>query len=453
MFRRVLIPNRGEIAVRIIRACRDLGIETVLAASSVDADASMAAHLADEVIRIGGPRPSESYLNLPAILTTAKAAKVDSLHPGYGFLSEDASLAEGCREIGISFIGPQPEVIDMVGNKATSREIAEATGVPVSPGRLLPAVSSRTLARELDRDFGYPLLIKAVHGGGGRGLRLVNAAEFLVEQAASAAMEAAGAFGNADLYVERWVPRARHVEVQIMGLGVEEILVLGDRDCSVQRRHQKLIEEAPAPTLSDDLRRQLHESARKIGEYLRYENAGTVEFVVDEGTGEFFFLEVNARLQVEHPITEAVTGIDIVRAQFEVASGAPVSPLLRDEPTAQGTAIECRINAECPARNFQPSPGSLESWRPPTSSCIRVDSHGYGGYVVPPYYDSLLAKVVAFGSSRIEAIKHMVAALQSFEIAGVETTIEWAAQMVASPEFASSQIHTRWVDEQALTHA
>lgn len=448
MFEKVLVPNRGEIAVRIIRACHDLGMKVVLAASSVDAESGLAALMADEVVRIGGPRPHESYLNLPAILTTARATGVDAIHPGYGFLSENRRLAEGCQEIGVAFVGPDPEVLESVGNKVNARGIAEASGVPVSPGVLLPGVFAPSLAKQLDGEIGYPLLIKAVHGGGGRGMRLVQHPDMFVESAQAAAAEAASAFGDPALYAEHWVARARHVEVQIIGLVNGDVLVLGDRDCSVQRRHQKLIEEAPAPTLTEQLRINLHDSARRIGQRLQYENAGTVEFVVDDVTGEYFFLEVNARLQVEHPVTETVTGIDIVRTQFEVASRSPLDVLVRDQPPSRGVAIECRINAECPALNFQPSPGTIRTWRPPTYGAVRIDSHCHGGYTVSPFYDSLIAKAIAFGADRNEAIANMATALRAFEVEGIETTISWATQIVTSSEFAESQIHTRWVDQQ-----
>lgn len=453
MFERVLIPNRGEIAVRIIRACRELGVKSVLAASSVDADSGLPARLADEVVRIGGPRPTDSYLNLQAILATAKALGVDAVHPGYGFLSEDRRLAEGCRDVGVTFIGPSPEVLENVGNKAIAREIAEAAGVPISPGRRLPLELSTDIVKELDSDLGFPLLIKAVHGGGGRGMRLVGEPDQFLELARAAAAEAAAAFGSPELYVEHWIARARHVEVQIMGLADGQVVVLGDRDCSVQRRHQKLIEEAPAPTLGETLRKQIHDAARSIGRLLNYESAGTVEFVLDEATGAFYFLEVNARLQVEHPVTEVVTGIDIVRTQFEIASRISVSPRVVQDPTARGAAIECRINAEVPAENFRPSPGRLTTWRPPTSSAVRLDTHCYGGYVVPPFYDSLIAKVIAFGHDRDDAIANMADALDSFEIAGVATTVSWAHGVITSQAFADATIHTRWVDEQGLAEA
>ena len=453
MYRRVLIPNRGEIAVRIIKTCRELGVETVLAASTVDADSSLAARLAGRVIRIGGPRPAESYLNVAAILAAAKAADVDAVHPGYGFLSEDRRLAEACRELGVDFVGPPPEVLEKVGNKATARRIAEMAGVPVAPGRLLSSELSTDLLRVIESEIGYPVLIKAVHGGGGRGMRLVTSPAELAAAAAAAAAEASAAFGSGELYVEHFVPRARHVEVQVLGLDTGEILVLGDRDCSVQRRHQKLVEEAPAPTLNDELRKSLHDSARDIARSLGYRNAGTVEFVVDDATGEYFFLEVNARLQVEHPVTEAVTGIDIVRTQFEISCGGEVSPLVRDDPTSRGSAIECRINAECPEQDFRPSPGRLGMWRPPMSGCVRVDSHCYGGYVVSPYYDSLLAKVIAFGANRGEAIENMLEALDAFQVEGVDTTIGWQRALVASDQFATTTIHTRWVDDQSLMPA
>jgi acetyl-CoA carboxylase biotin carboxylase subunit len=375
------------------------------------------------------------------------AVGADAIHPGYGFLSENPTLAQGCVDNAIIFVGPSADVIEKVGNKVTAREVAERAGVPVSPGFRLPDKLTKHLAKRLETEIGYPLLIKAVHGGGGRGMRVVQSPVAFVESAEAAAAEAGAAFGNSALYVEHFVARARHVEIQIMGLPGGIVLVLGDRDCSVQRRHQKLIEEAPAPTLADELRTSLHNSAKRIGELLGYENAGTVEFVVDDATGEYFFLEVNSRLQVEHPVTEAVTGIDIVRTQFEIASGAPLDAHVRDEPQQRGVAIECRINAENPELNFQPSPGRLLTWQPPTFGCARIDTHCYSGYVVPPYYDSLLAKVIAYGGNREEAVENMAEALRTFTVEGVSTTISWATSLVTSSEFRSNQIHTRWVDE------
>lgn len=447
MFESVLIPNRGEIAVRVIRACRDLGVRTIVAASSVDATRSLPAMVADQVVEIGGPRANDSYLNISAILDAAASVRAEAIHPGYGFLSENPTLAQACRDRGVAFIGPSARVVAKAGNKTEARETARQAGVPILPGMSLPEPMTDQAERVLTDEIGYPLLIKAVHGGGGRGMRLVEGPNDLAASISIASKEAAAAFGSAALYAEHYVLRARHVEVQIAGLSDGSVVALGDRDCSVQRRHQKLVEEAPAPTLTEELRSRLHDSARRIGREFEYENVGTVEFLVDDVTAEYFFLEVNSRLQVEHPVTEAVTGIDIVRTQLEIASGSPVGRQVRDEPIHRGCAIECRINAEDPARKFRPSPGQVELWYPPTMGCTRVDTHCYAGYVVPPYYDSLLAKVIAAGTTREEAIDNMVEALRNFTVTGIDTTIEWSRDIVSSREFRSSEVYTCWVDE------
>ena len=452
MLKSVLIANRGVVALRVIRACRDLGIKSVLAVSTADRG-SLPAKLADETVCVGGPRPSESYLRLGAILAAAGGARVDGLHPGYGFLSEDSRLARGCSEMGIQFVGPSPEILDRSGDKAQAREVAEMAGVPILPGQRLPAGPvSPDLADELSNSIRYPLLIKAVHGGGGRGMRLVETSTELPAAAAAAAAEAEAAFGNGALYVERFIPAGRHIEVQIIGIPGSEPIHLWDRDCSVQRRHQKLIEEGPAFTLQLNVRSAMQEAAIALARALDYVNVGTVEFIVDAGTQEFYFLEINARLQVEHGVTELITGVDLVRTQLLIAGGEGDVQI----PSLSGTrghAIECRINAEDPAAKFLPSPGTITRWAPPVMGGVRFDSHCYAGYLVTPYYDSLVAKVIAFGEDRPDAIDTLARALRNLGIDGIKTTASWALSLIESEDFTEARIHTRWIDESQMSES
>ena len=487
MFRRVLVANRGEIAVRVISTCRRLGIETVLTVSDADTG-SRPARLADQVLRIGPAPASDSYLNVEAIAGAALAADVDAIHPGYGFLSENARLARACAEAGIVFIGPSPETLEAAGDKLAAREHAVAAGLPVLPGGRIgpgghgPALSgsvghevrmegaSDEDAAALAGRIGYPVLVKAAGGGGGRGLRVVRAPGELADAVSVASAEAGAAFGDARVYLERYVERGRHIEVQILGDG-ERVIQLGDRDCSVQRRYQKLIEEAPAPGLDPGLRNRLRAAAVALGAHLRYRGAGTVEFLVDADRGAFYFLEVNARIQVEHPVTEAITGLDIVAEQIAIAEGRPLR-LGQQDVRFNGHAIECRINAEDPAHDFRPSPGTVTRAVFPVGAAgdgrdtlragdsggegdgraagrVRVDTHLQAGAEVPPYYDSLLAKVIAHGGDRWAALGALQGALDRCVVEGVVTNLEMHRGVVGSAGFADGGVDTgylgRWL--------
>ena len=424
ILRRVLVANRGEIAVRILRTCRRLGIETVLAVTAADAD-SVPARLADSTVRIG------SYLDVEAVVGAAVAAGADAIHPGYGFLSENPGLARACEAAGVVFIGPSAEVLEAAGDKLAARRHAVAAGLPVLPGGLVDSEDAGVLAGRL----GFPLLVKAAGGGGGRGLRVVREAGELGEAVAVASAEARAAFGDPRVYLERYVWPARHVEVQMLGDG-ENVIHLGDRDCSVQRRYQKLIEEAPAPRLGETLRVGIRAAAVALGLHLKYSGLGTVEFLVDAERSAFWFLEVNARIQVEHPVTEAITGLDLVEEQIAVAEGRGLR-LSQASVRLSGHAIECRINAEDPAAGFRPSPGTVTSAVFPAGPGIRVDTHVQAGSAVPPQYDSLLAKLVASGASRTEALGRLRGALARCEIGGVATTLPLHAALTAEEEFAT----------------
>jgi len=445
VFRRVLVANRGEIAGRVMRTCRRLGIETVLTVSDADA-ASGPARRADQVIRIGPAAAADSYLNVDAVVGAALAAEVDAVHPGYGFLSENARLARACAAAGIVFIGPAPETLEAAGDKLAAREHATAAGLPVLPGGHGGAGDSLA---PLAAGIGYPVLVKAAGGGGGRGLRAVRDPAELAGAVAVASAEAGAAFGDSRVYLERYVERGRHVEVQILGDG-ERVIHLGDRDCSVQRRYQKLIEEAPAPGLDDDLRERLRAAAVALGAHLGYRGAGTVEFLVDADRGEFYFLEVNARIQVEHPVTEATTGLDLVAEQIAVAEGRPLR-LRQEDVTFAGHAIECRVNAEDPARDFRPSPGTISRAVFPVGAAgsLRVDTHVQAGVTVPPYYDSLLAKVIAYGPDRGAALRTMAGALDRCAVEGVTTNLGLQRAIIADPAFAAGAVDTgylaRWL--------
>jgi len=441
--RRILIANRGEIAVRIIRTCRKLNIETVLAASTADLD-SVPAKLADRTICIGPARPGDSYLKVDTIVHAALATQSDAIHPGYGFLSERAALASLCEAQGVVFIGPTAAQIEAVGDKLRARLEAQAAGVPVVPGC---AVSTIDEAMTAARDIGAPLLVKAVGGGGGRGLKRVDRLEELPSIMELAAAEAGAAFGDARVYLERFIASGRHVEVQILGDGKGRVIHLGERDCSVQRRYQKLVEETPAAGLSKSLRDALHSAAVRFCERLLYRGAGTVEFLVDRERESFHFLEMNARIQVEHPVTEAVTGVDLIAEQIAIAAGAGLS-LSQSDIQVRGCAIECRVNAEDPSRNFQPSPGKILAFHPPGGPGVRLDTHVYDGYTVPPFYDSLLAKLICQGRDRAEAIARMHVALDGFIIEGVTTTIPFLARVMQNPRFVAGQVDTKFLERE-----
>jgi acetyl-CoA carboxylase biotin carboxylase subunit len=438
----VLVANRGEIAARVIRTCRRLGIETVLTVSDADAG-SLPARLADATIRIGPAAAAASYLDVDAVVGAALAAGADALHPGYGFLSENPRLAGACEKAGVVFIGPSERTLEAAGDKLAAREHAVAAGLPVLPGgHVLPDATAAELAARV----GFPVLVKAAGGGGGRGLRVVREQADLAHAVAVASAEAAAAFGDPRVYLERYVSPGRHVEVQLLGDG-ERVIHLGDRDCSVQRRYQKLIEEAPAPLLGGALRDGLAGAAVALGERLRYRGAGTVEFLVDPARDAFYFLEVNARIQVEHPVTEAVTGLDLVAEQIAIAEGRPLRLTQRDV-TFTGHAIECRVNAEDPGRRFLPSPGTVTGAVFPASGRggVRVDTHVQPGAAVPPHYDSLLAKVIAHGADREQALARLRGALDRCEIGGVTTNLAMHRTLLADVEFARGGVDTGYLE-------
>ncbi len=438
--RRILIANRGEIARRIIRTCRELGIESVLAVSEADRD-SLPARLADRAVCIGPPRPGDSYLRAETIVQAALGTRADAIHPGYGFLSERPELARLCERQGVVFIGPTAAQIEAVGDKLRARAEAQAADVPVVPGG---AVGSLAEAETLARAIGVPLLLKAVGGGGGRGMRRVDRPDELPAALELAASEAGAAFGDARIYLERFVALARHVEVQVFGDGMGAVVHLGERDCSVQRRYQKLIEETPAPRLPDAMRPRLHDAALRIARRLSYRGAGTVEFLVDVERDAFYFLEMNARIQVEHPVTEAVTGIDIVARQIAVAEGSGLGMAQSDIRT-MGCALECRVNAEDPDRDFQPSPGTVSDVSWPTGPDVRVDTHIEAGCRVPPYYDSLIGKIIVRASDRAGTVAAMRRAIAATRVSGVATNLGFHARLLADPEFAAGGVDTGYV--------
>ena len=438
--RRILIANRGEIATRVIRTCKTLGIETVLAASEADLD-SLPARLADRTVCIGPARPADSYLRVDTIVQAALGVKADAIHPGYGFLSERSALARLCEQEGVIFIGPTAAQIEAVGDKLRARAEAEVAGVPTAPGG---AVETSSEAMALGREIGPPLLIKAVGGGGGRGMKRVDRLEELPEAMDMAAAEAGAAFGDARVYLERFVARGRHVEVQILGDGKGRVVHLGERDCSVQRRYQKLIEETPAPGLSEDFRARIHEAAVQYTERLCYRSAGTVEFLVDLERNAFYFLEMNARIQVEHPITEAVTGVDIVAEQIGIADGRGLQ-LTQENLTRDGCAIECRINAEDPGRDFRPSPGTVRRAVWPSGEGVRVDTHVFSGARIPPFYDSLMAKIIVHAADRSSALERMRRAIAATQIEGVATNLAFHADVLADLEFQKGGVDTGYL--------
>jgi len=436
--RRVFIANRGEIAVRVIRTCRSLGIESVVAASEADLDA-VPARLADRTICIGPPRSSDSYLNVEAIVDAAVRAKADAVHPGYGFLSENVRLARACRARGLVFIGPTEENLEAVGDKLRARDHAVDAGLPLAPGG---PVDSPAEAKALAEKIGWPLLVKAVGGGGGRGLKLVSEPSRLIETVELAMAEAGAAFADSRVYLERFVASGRHVEVQIVGDG-ESVIHLGDRDCSVQRRYQKLVEEAPAPDLPDRAREGMREAAVAFGRHLKYLGLGTVEFLYDRNREEFYFLEMNARIQVEHPVTEAITGLDLVAEQIAISEGRKLR-LRQDEIRFDGHAIECRLNAEDWTRDFRPAPGTVDAAIFPAGPNIRVDTHIEAGSRVPPFYDSLMAKIVVRAAERGAAIDRLKSALTDCDIRGVTTNRDMHLALLNDAEFARGGVDTAY---------
>jgi acetyl-CoA carboxylase biotin carboxylase subunit len=447
--RRILIANRGEIAVRIIRTCRKLGIETVLATSVADRD-SVPARLADRAVCIGPARPGDSYLKVETIVHAALGTKSDAIHPGYGFLSERAALARLCEAESVVFIGPTAAQIEAVGDKLRARSEAEAANVPVVPGG---AVASTAEALELAKSVGAPLLVKAVGGGGGRGMKLVQRLEDLPEAMELASAEAGAAFGDARVYLERFVASGRHVEVQVLGDGAGRVIHLGERDCSVQRRYQKVIEETPAPDLSDALRSSLHSAGVRFAQRLSYRGAGTVEFLVDRARDAFYFLEMNARIQVEHPVTEAVTGVDLIAEQIAIAAGEGLR-LSQSDIRPGGSAIECRVNAEDPDNDFRPSPGRVTEVSWPAGEGIRVDTHIASGARIPPFYDSLMAKIIAHAGDRSAALARLRQAIATTRLAGVHTNLALHAAVLADPEFRAGGVDTgflaRWLERRSM---
>ena len=442
MFQKILIANRGEIALRILRTCREMGIRAVVAHSTADRD-SLPVQLADESVCIGPAESRGSYLNVPAIISAAAVTDSEAIHPGYGLLSENAAFAEICRGCGITFIGPSPEAIRLMGDKAQARQRARQAGAPVlegSPGPLRDLDEARA---EADR-IGYPVMLKAAAGGGGRGMRVVRERDELARAYATCQSEALKAFANAELYLEKFVDEARHVEVQVLGDKNGMRVHLGERDCSVQRRHQKLLEEAPAAFIGAETRAGLHKAALAVANAVNYVSAGTVEFLVGRD-GRFYFIEMNTRIQVEHPVTEMVTGIDLVHDQIRIAAGEPLG-YRQDAVRLSGHAIECRINAEDP-ETFAPSPGRVTVWVPPGGPKVRVDSHLRAGYTVPPYYDSLLAKVIVHGGDRAEAIVRMQRALGETILEGVKTTIPYHLKLLSDPEFLAGRVTLPRLDQ------
>lgn len=445
MIKRVLVANRGEIAVRIIRACRDLGVETVAVYSQADRDA-MHVGLADRAICIGPPAAGKSYLHIPGILAAACAAGADAVHPGYGFLAENASFAEACEREQLIFVGPKPKALRAVGDKVEARQTVGERGVPLVPGSDR-AVTDVAEARRVAGQIGLPLLLKAKGGGGGKGMRIVRDMANFETAWLEASGEASAAFGDPGIYIERYLENVRHVEIQVLADSFGTTVALGERDCSVQRRHQKLIEEAPYAALNNKVKAAISEAAVRAAQSVEYLSAGTVEFLYDITTGEFYFIEMNARIQVEHPVTEVLTGVDLVAEQIRIAAGEKIS-FGCAAPKPVGHAIECRVNAEDPAKGFFPSPGKLSLYRVPGGPGVRVDSHCYEGYVFPPNYDSLMAKVIVSGRDRAEAIHRMHRALSEFVIEGVKTTIPFQLKVLQHPDFISSNFTTRFVDQQ-----
>jgi len=449
MFHKILVANRGEIAVRVIRACRDLGIRTVAVYSKADRD-SLHVRLADEAICIGEAPSSESYLNIPSIISAAEIADVDAIHPGYGFLSENPHFAEICESCQIKFIGPKPESVRLAGDKALARETMRKAKIPIISGSK-GVVNDQAEALRLAGKFRYPVIIKAKSGGGGKGMKVAHNDGKLVNAFLTAQAEAEAAFGDRSVYIEKYISEPRHIEFQIVADRHGNTIHLGARDCSVQRRHQKLIEEAPAPGLSKGMMKKMGEAAVRAAKAFQYENVGTVEFLVDEKE-EFFFIEMNTRLQVEHPVTEAITGIDLVKEQIRLAAGEKLG-YSQDSVKFSGAAIECRINAEDPDRNFLPSPGRIETLHFPGGPNVRVDSHVYPGYMISPYYDSLVAKIITHGKNRTEAIQMMLRALKETEIGPVKTTAPLHERILNRPRFRQGRVSTNFIESLLLSSA
>ncbi|MGE5315752.1 MAG: acetyl-CoA carboxylase biotin carboxylase subunit [Acidobacteriota bacterium] len=440
MIKKILIANRGEIALRIIRACRELGIATVAVYSEADRD-SLHVRFADEAICIGPPSSRESYLNIPRILSAAEITDADAVHPGYGFLAENANFADICISSGLTFIGPRPEMITAMGDKALAKETMRRAGVPVVPGSD-GVVSDLTTAKSIVSQTGYPVIVKASAGGGGRGMRIVRTDEELEKAFNTARAEAENAFGNADVYIEKYLEEPRHIEIQILGDQYGNVIHLGERDCSVQRRHQKLIEESPSPAVDAELREKMGAAAVRGAKSVKYLGAGTIEFLLDKD-GSFYFMEMNTRIQVEHPVTEFVSGIDLIKAQIDIANGKKIP---RKKVKVGGHAIECRINAEDPQHDFRPSPGKITGLHFPGGPGVRIDSHTYVGYSIPPNYDSLVAKIIVYAPTRDEAIEKMRGALDECVIEGIHTTIPFQKKVMRDGRFISGKFDTKFLE-------
>jgi acetyl-CoA carboxylase, biotin carboxylase subunit len=444
MFKKVLIANRGEIALRVIRACRELGIQTVAVYSEADRE-SLHVRFADDDVCIGPPPARDSYLKIPRLIAAAEITGADAIHPGYGFLAENAEFAETCAASNIAFIGPTAEQIRVMGDKASARKAMAAVGVPIVPGTPGP-IEDVDEALGFAREIGFPVIIKAAAGGGGKGMRVANDPEDFSRAFQLARSEALSAFGSGDVYVEKYLARPRHIEFQIMGDKHGRVIHLGERDCSVQRRHQKLIEEAPSPAVGPALRERMGHDAVRGAKAIDYVGAGTIEMLLDED-GSYYFMEMNTRIQVEHGVTEMLTGVDLVKEQLRVAAGEPLS--ISELPPLRGHVIEVRVNAEDPARNFQPSPGRIDVFHPPGGPGVRIDSHIYTGYTVPPFYDSLLAKLICQGRDRAEAVKRVQVALESFVLEGVTTTIPFLARVMQNAAFQAGQVDTKFLEREA----
>jgi acetyl-CoA carboxylase, biotin carboxylase subunit len=443
MIKKLLVANRGEIAVRVIRACKELGIETVAVFSEADRDA-LHVQLADEAYCIGPKTSKDSYLNFTNIISTAKLTGSDAIHPGYGFLAENADFAELCRECSITFVGPSPEAISKMGTKDVARETMREAGVPIVPGSK-GIVKDIDDALELAEKINYPVIIKATAGGGGKGIRVARTKEELIKGIQMTQQEAMTAFGNPGVYIEKFIEDFRHVEIQVMADNFGNTIHLGERDCTIQRRMQKLLEETPSPAIDGEIRKEMGEAAVKAALAVEYTGAGTVEFIYDYKERKFYFMEMNTRIQVEHPVTEMVTGVDLIKEQIKVASGEKLC-LTQDEVTFNGWAIECRINAENPEKNFMPSPGKINMYLPPGGYGVRIDSAAYPGYSIPPYYDSMIAKVITYGKTREEAIDRMKRALGEFVVEGIHTTIPFHLKLLQHERFVEGEFNTKFLE-------
>ena len=442
-FSKILIANRGEIALRILRTCEEMGIATVAVHSTVDTHA-LHVQLADEAVCIGPPTSSKSYLNIPNIISAALTRNAAAIHPGYGFLAENARFAEICADHQITFIGPSPAAMRAMGDKSTAKETMQRVKVPTVPGSE-GLLADENEALSIARDIGYPVMIKATAGGGGRGMRLVKEASELPKLFSAAQGEADAAFGNPGLYLEKFIERPRHIEIQILADNYGNVIHLGERDCSIQRRHQKLLEEAPSPALTQKLRDQMGHAAVAAAKSINYTGAGTVEFLLDK-SGKFYFMEMNTRIQVEHPVTEMITGLDLIAEQIRIAQGEKLQ-IKQNQVILSGHAIECRINAEDPDRNFRPHPGTISGYLPPGGPGVRMDSHVYTDYEIPAYYDSLIGKVIVWGRDRPTAIRRMKRALRECAITGVPTTLGFHQKILDSPEFLSGEVYTNFVEQ------